>query len=316
MARSSAQPSDRTREQRVAAVRAFNRLYTKEIGLLGEGFLGTSHSLTEGRVIFELAQRKRTEVVELRRQLELDPGYLSRILARFEGAGLIERRRSEADRRRQLVSLTAKGRRAWRELDRRSSAELGELLAGQSEERQRRLVAAMRSIAGILDEGGRDSPRVELRAPGPGDHGWVLERHGALYARERGWGERFESLVAGVVSEFLAGHDPDRERCWIAELDGERAGCVYCTRRSPRVAQLRLLLVEPWARGHGIGGRLVSECLEFARGAGYRRMMLWTNSRLAAARAIYDAAGFDQTSEAPSEVFDADSVGQELWLDL
>lgn len=316
MATSTVQRKARTREQRIAAVRAFNRFYTKRIGLLGEGFLGTPYTLTEGRVIFELAQRRETEVVELRRLLGLDPGYLSRILARFERDGLVKRRRSEADRRRQLVALTAKGRRAWRTLDRRSSAELGELLAGQSEDGQRRLVGAMRTIGGILDPGRSDAGRIELRPPGAGDHGWVLERHGELYAREQGWGERFEALVAGVVSEFLGGHDPERERCWIATLDGERAGCVYCTRRSPRVAQLRLLLVEPWARGHGIGGRLVSECIEFARGAGYRRMMLWTNGRLASARSIYDAIGFEQVSEAPSEVFDSNSVGQELWLEL
>ena len=300
--------------ERVAAVRDFNRFYTKQIGLLGDGLLRTPHSLTEARVIWELAQRGETEVAELRRSLELDAGYVSRILARFEREGLVARKRSEVDRRRQVVRLTRSGQTAFRTLDRRSAEKLGGVLGEHSDAEQRRLLAAMGAIRAIL--GGGIEGRVELRAPGPGDHGWVLERHGELYARERGWGPRFETLVAEVVAGFLAGHDPERERCWIAELDGKRAGSIYCTQRSKRVAQIRLLLVEPWARGHGISGRLVDECLEFARDSGYERIMLWTNSRLESARAIYESAGFEQSSEAASEVFDAGSVGQELWLDL
>ena len=300
---------------RVDAVRAFNRFYTKEIGLLGSGYLGTPYTLAETRVIWELAQRPSTEVTELRRDLDLDPGYLSRILARFERDGLVARERSPQDRRRQLASLTRRGRATFRSFDRRSSAEIGELLDDHTEEEQRRLAEAMGSVRAIL--GDPAAPReVTLRAPEPGDHGWVLERHGSLYAAERGWGEPFQALVAKVVHDFLAGHDPERERMWVADLDGERAGSVYCTRRSPRVAQLRLLLVEPWARGSGAGSKLVDACLDFARAAGYRQMMLWTNSSLTSARRIYDARGFELRSEAPSEVFDADSVGQELWLDL
>ncbi len=304
-------------DDRVSAVRAFNRFYTKRIGLLGDGYLRTRFSLAEARIIYELAQAASHEVVELRRRLELDPGYLSRILARFERRGLVSRSRLAADRRRQVVRLTGRGRAAFRTLDRRSSEELREALAGRSERDQGRLLAAMAAIEAILGEGEReDGAELVIRAPEPGDHGWVIERHGALYAEEHGWGPAFEGLVAAVVAGFASEHDPDREGAWIAELDGERVGSVYCTRRSEEVAQLRLLLVEPWARGRGIGSRLVDDCIEFARAAGYERMMLWTNSSLTSARRIYEAAGFRLTSEEPHGAFDPGTVGQYFWLEL
>jgi DNA-binding MarR family transcriptional regulator/GNAT superfamily N-acetyltransferase len=301
---------------RVGQVRAFNRFYTKRIGLLGDGYLDSPFNLTEARVLYELAQRQRTEVAELRRGLGLDPGYLSRILAGFERRGLITRRRSGSDRRRQLVGLTRRGRGAIRTLDSRSSSELAGLLAEHSDEAQRRLVQSMGSIQSILgappDEG-----RVVLRAPELSDHGWVLESHGQVYREQRDWdAPAFLGLVARVIADSLAEHDPARERAWIAELGGERVGVVYCTRRARQIAQLRLLLVVPWARGAGVGAALVSECVRFARDAGYRQMMLWTNSRLASARRIYEAEGFQLRAEQADEVFGSGSLAQEFWLDL
>lgn len=300
---------------RVEAVRAFNRFYTQKLGLLGRGFLGTDHTLTEARVIWQLAQRNgATEVAELRRELGLDPGYVSRILARFERDDLITRKRSAEDRRRQLVRLTAAGRATFRGFDSRSSEELRELLGEHSASEQRRLVEALGDVRAILRDPA--APRtVTLRDPEPGDNGWVLERHAAVYAAEQGWGEPFEALCGRVVVDFVAGHDPERERCWIAELDGARCGSIYCTKRSKRVAQVRLLLVEPWARGSGAGAALVEACVDFAHHAGYEQIMLWTNSRLSSARRIYESHGFELRSEESSEAFSS-GVGQELWMDL
>jgi GNAT superfamily N-acetyltransferase len=228
---------------------------------------------------------------------------------------LIKRERSNADRRRQLVELTAKGRRIFAGLDRRSSAEIGGVLRDYSDEQQRRLVEAMGSIRRILGEP-LERRRITIREIRPGDHGWVLERHAHLYDDDLGWPPEFEALVARIVADFLAEHDPERERGWVAELDGERAGAVYCVRNSDDVAQLRLLFVEDWARGIGIGGKLVDRCIRFARSRDYQRMVLWTNSSLDSARRIYDAAGFEQTNEEPHPVFPEDTVGQELWLNL
>jgi DNA-binding MarR family transcriptional regulator/GNAT superfamily N-acetyltransferase len=302
-------------DHRVAAVRAFNRFYPLKVGLLSPGYLNSSFSITEARVIHQIATHPGTEVAELRRELGLDAGYLSRILDGFEERGLVRRTRSTADRRRQLVELTAKGRRTFASLDRRSGAEIGAVLGDYSDQQQRRLVEAMGSIRRILGEP-LDRRRIVLREIRPGDHGWVLERHAHLYDDDLGWPPQFEALVAQIVADFLSDHDPGRERGWIAELDGERAGAVYCVRRSDDVAQLRLLFVEDWARGLGVGRRLVDRCIRFARSKGYERMVLWTNSSLESARRIYDAAGFTQTSEAPNEVFPEGTVGQELWLDL
>jgi DNA-binding MarR family transcriptional regulator/ribosomal protein S18 acetylase RimI-like enzyme len=303
------------RDNRVAAVRAFNRFYTRQLGFLQQGYLDSPFSLTEARIIYELANRKETEVVELRTDLELDPGYVSRVLDRFERDGLIARARSSADRRRQVVTLTAKGRTAFRALDRRTRKDLTEMLRGRSEEQQRRLVEAMSGIREILGEP-LEERRFDIRPAGPGDHGWVLERHAHLYDDELGWPPEFEALIARILAEFLTEHDPERERGWIAELDGERAGAVYCVRNQDDVAQLRLLFVESWSRGLGVGSKLVDECLRFARSAGYERMVLWTNSSLESARRIYDAAGFKQTSEEPHPAFPEGTLGQELQLDL
>jgi DNA-binding MarR family transcriptional regulator/GNAT superfamily N-acetyltransferase len=294
---------------RVAAVRAFNRFYTEVIGVLGEGLLDTPYSLTEARVLFELAQEGATEAAALRRRLHLDGGYLSRILGRFEGRGLLVRTRSTVDGRRQVMRLTPQGRAAFALLDQRSAAAVDGLLAGLRDEEQRRLLAAMATIRGVL---GGTSPAAGyvLRALRPGDLGWVVHRHGVLYAEEFGWDETFEALVARIVADYGEQHDALAEHAWIAEVDGESAGCVFCVRRDADTAQLRLLLVEPRARGLGIGARLVEECLRFARRAGYRHIMLWTNDVLAAARRIYERAGFTLVDEEPHHSFGHDLVGQ------
>jgi DNA-binding MarR family transcriptional regulator/GNAT superfamily N-acetyltransferase len=298
--------------QRIDAVRAFNRFYTRLIGVVSEGLLETPYSLTEARVIFELAQRELSEVAVLRRSLDLDAGYLSRILSRFAADGLIRRERSAGDARRQVTGLTDRGRAVFRDLDARSGEQIGRILAGLPEEDQRRLVGAMEAIEGILGEGRRPEMYV-LRPFGPGDFGWVVQRHGALYAAEYGWDVTFEALVARVVADYVEGGSGD---AWIAEVDGEPAGCVFCVPKSERVAQLRLLLVEPSARGMGIGGRLVEECVRFARRNGYDELVLWTNDVLGAARRIYQGAGFELVEEGPHHSFGHDLVEQTWRLKL
>lgn len=299
----------------VAAVRSFNRFYTARIGVLRSGLLDTRHSLTEARVIFELAQQPSLEVVELRRRLDIDAGYLSRILRRFETEGLVTRERSSEDGRRQVIRLTAGGRRAFSTLDRRSAAQTARLLEPLREGDRRRLVGSMDAIRRILD-GREPSGEVRLRAPGPGDHGWIVSRHGAIYAAEYGWDESFEALVGRIVADFVERRDPRRERAWVAEMGGERAGCVLCVAKDPQTAQLRLLLVEPWARGHGVGSRLVDACLKFARRAGYRRIVLWTNDVLVDARRIYERVGFELLEEHEHHSFGHDLVGQHWGRDL
>lgn len=296
-------------EDRVATVRAFNRFYTEAIGVLDEGLLQTPYSLTEARVIFELAQRDATEVTDLRRALAVDAGYLSRILARFQADGLVTRERSAADRRRQVIRLTGAGRAAFDTLDARSADEIRTLLAKLSEEDQRRLVSAMTVIRSLLEPAPRPEAYV-LRPLRPGDLGWVVHRHGVRYADEYGWDDTFEALVARIVADYVDHRDPQRENAWIAEMDGAPAGCVFCTRKDETTAQLRLLLVEPRARGLGVGTRLVEECLRFARWAGYRRITLWTNDVLADARRIYERAGFTLLDEEPHHSFGHDLVGQ------
>lgn len=298
--------------QRIDAVRAFNRFYTRLIGVVGEGLLETPYSLTEARVIFELAQCDLCEVVDLRRSLDLDAGYLSRILSRFAADGLIRRERSAGDARRQVTGLTGRGREVFRDLDARSGEQIGEILAGLPEEDQRRLVGAMDAIEGILGESRRPEMYV-LRPFGPGDFGWVVQRHGALYAAEYGWDLTFEALVARVVADYV---DGGRGDAWIAEVDGEPAGCVFCVPRDEHVAQLRLLLVEPSARGLGIGGRLVEECVRYARQRGYEELVLWTNDVLGAARRIYQRAGFELVDEGPHHSFGQDLVEQTWRLKL
>jgi DNA-binding MarR family transcriptional regulator/N-acetylglutamate synthase-like GNAT family acetyltransferase len=301
-------------DTRVATVRAFNRFYTNAIGVLQERFLHTPYSLAEARVLFELAQAERVEVADLRRTLDMDAGYLSRILGRFDVAGLVERERSAADARRQVVRLTERGREAFAVLDERSAARAFALLGRLDDGAQRRLVSSMDAIRTLLR--GAAASEVVLREPRPGDYGWAIGRHGALYAEEYGWDASVETFIAGIVSGYLASRDPACESAWIAELDGRRAGCVFCVRREERVAQLRLLLVEPWARGAGIGGRLVDECLAFARRAGYERIVLWTNDVLVEARRLYERAGFELVAQAPHHAFGRDLVEQTWALEL
>ena len=295
--------------ERVDALRAFTRFYTNIIGVLQEGLLKTPYSLTEARVIFELAQRPETEVAELRRSLDVDAGYLSRILSRFESDRLIAKDRSPADGRRSVITLTRSGHKVFEMLNQRSAEENQRLMARLSNEDQRRLLDAMRVIRDLL-EGAPRSRAVVLRPSGPGDYGWVVQRHGALYAEEYGWDESFEALVARIVADYVDHRDPRRESAWIAEVDGEPVGCIFCVKKTDKVAQLRLLLVEPRARGAGIGARLVDECMRFARRAGYSEMMLWTNDVLTSARRIYERAGFKLVEEERHHSFGHDLVGQ------
>lgn len=301
-------------QHRVAAVRRFSRFYTRTIGALREGLLHSPFSLTEARVLYELAQRAGVTATELGRELGLDAGYLSRILQRFERDGLLVRASSETDRRQALLSLTDAGRDAFTQLDARSREEVGTVLATLSEPAQVSLVAAMGRIETLLGES-RTAPWL-LRQHRPGDIGWVVARHGALYAEEYGLDARFEALVAQVAGEFLAGHDPARERCWIAEHDGINVGSVFLVRKSDQIAKLRLLIVEPTARGLGIGRRLVAECIGFAREAGYRGITLWTNDVLTAARSIYQQAGFRLVASAPHRDFGPPMVGEDWELSL
>jgi DNA-binding MarR family transcriptional regulator/N-acetylglutamate synthase-like GNAT family acetyltransferase len=297
-------------DRRVGDVRHFNRFWTRQIGVLREGYLESPFSLTEVRVLYELAHREETTAGELGEELGLDAGYLSRILSGFQKHGLIRKRPSEADGRRRLLRLTERGREAFAPLEARSRSEIGAMLGGMSIAGQERLVEAMRAIERLLSF--RPDPAVPylLRPPQPSDMGWVVHRHGVLYAREYGWDERFEALVAGIVAKFIQQYDPRVERCWIAERDGEVVGCVFLVRESEEVAKLRLLLVEPEARGLGIGSRLVEECIRFARQAGYLKITLWTNDVLNSARRIYEAMGFQLVHEKPHRSFGHDLVGQ------
>jgi DNA-binding MarR family transcriptional regulator/GNAT superfamily N-acetyltransferase len=299
----------------VAAVRAFNRFYTRLIGVLGEGVVDSPYSLTEARVMFELAQASESEVVDLRSRLQLDAGYLSRIVARFEADGLVERSRSPEDGRRVVLRLTDDGRAAFKSVDRRSAAEIEALLDRLDGTGRRRLLGAMRTIEGLFTEPEAVGSYV-LRSPEPGDLGWIVERSGARYAAEYGWNDEFEAFVAGTVASYVAGRDPAREAVWIAEVDGERVGCVGCVRDDDETARLRWLLVEPSARGAGIGARLVDECLRFARRSGYRRMTLWTYDVLADARRIYERAGFALDDQRPEHAFGHDLTQQNWSRDL
>jgi DNA-binding MarR family transcriptional regulator len=296
---------------RVDAVRGFNRFYTQKIGVLQEGLLASPFSLTEARVLYELAQRRDPTASALGRDLGLDAGYLSRILARFERERLIERRRSAEDGRQSLLALTAAGRAAFATLDQRSCEETAKLTALPAE-RQARLVTAMRGIERLLGATVAPAPPVALRPHRPGDMGWVVSRHGAVYAEEFGWDESFEALVAEIAAQFIRKFDPARERCWIAEQAGERVGSVLVVRQSAQVAKLRLLLVERRARGTGLGARLVDEAVGFAREAGYRKLALWTQSILVPARRIYEKAGFRLKREEPHRSFGQDLIG-EFW---
>ena len=299
----------------VAAVRRFNRFYTRIVGALDEGHLDSPFSLTEVRVLFELAHRDDPTAAEIVAELGLDPGYLSRTLQRFRRKRLVTRRRSERDGRESHLALTTTGRAAFRQLDRQATARVAALLADLDYDAQRRLVASMQSIARLLgDEMDVSSPAYVLRSPRPGDLGWVVRSHGELYAREYGWDQRFEGLVARIVADFVDGFDPARERCWIAERHDENVGSVFVTGdpTRPGVAKLRLLLVDPSARGLGIGRRLVDECTRFAREAGYHTISLWTNSVLTTARKLYADAGYVKIREEVHDSFGA-PLTAETW---
>lgn len=304
----------------VQEIRAFNRFYTNLIGALDYGrHLYTPYTLTESRVLYELAHNPRTDAADLRGELSLDAGYLSRLLAGFERDGLVERAPSERDPRRQRITLTEQGREAAALLDERSRQAVGTLIDAVPEQERERLSGALRTVRELLSAARGDAvpPEPVLRGPGPGDLGWMVQRHGALYAAEYGWDAGFEGLVARVVADFAQDHDPLLERVWIAELDGRPVGSVMCVRdEAPATARLRLLLVEPEARGHGLGDRLVRTAVDFAREAGYRDMVLWTNDVLTAARRIYERAGFTLVAEEPHRSYGADLIGQDWRLEL
>jgi DNA-binding MarR family transcriptional regulator/GNAT superfamily N-acetyltransferase len=299
---------------RVEELRSFNRFYTGVLGLLRDGLLETPYSLPESRVLFELGSEGSASPSSLASRLNLDLGYVSRLLTRLKDQGLVAAVGATDDRRRQVVSLTREGRVAFELLDAKSSEQVGQLLENLSDDGQERLISCTRTIESLL--GRRPSLAVVLRAPVSGDYGWVVHRHGALYWDEYRWDETFEGLVARIVSDYVEHRDPKREAAWIAEVDGQRMGCVFCMKKEDRLAQLRILLVEPAARGMGIGTRLVDECITFARRAGYEQLMLWTNDVLVDARRIYERAGFRLIEEEAHHSFGHDLVGQNWLLDL
>jgi DNA-binding MarR family transcriptional regulator/N-acetylglutamate synthase-like GNAT family acetyltransferase len=300
----------------IAAVRAFNRFYTQHIGVL-DPYLASDLSLTEVRVLYELAHRDQPTAGELGRDLALDAGYLSRILRRFESRGWLERAPSPADARQSLLRLTDEGHAAFAPLQQKSREEASALLAPLAPRARTRAIEAMETLQELLNPQAPRRPRtVVLRDPGPGDFGWVVQAHGEVYAREYRFTSEFEALVAEIVAKFLRNFDPRHEKGWIAELDGERAGSVFVVRKSATVAQLRLLILTPQARGHGLGGRLTDECIAFARARGYRKLVLWTNAHLEAARAIYAARGFRLTHSEPYPAHGQDLVSETWELKL
>ncbi|MEA2980356.1 MAG: hypothetical protein QOF09_2179 [Alphaproteobacteria bacterium] len=311
MAPSAAHPA-----QHVAAVRRFNRFYTQHLGVLQNGWLDSPFSLTEARVLYEIKQRDRATASDIGRDLGLDAGYLSRILRRFHKSGLIRKDVSPDDARQSLLSITARGRKAFEPLEDRTERQVGEVLGRLAEPEQQHLVAAMRVIETMIASEPKAESRIMLRQPRPGDLGWVVARHAELYAREYGWGENFEGLCAQIVADFASKYDPNRECCWIAEMDGQNVGSVFLVSDSEHVARLRLLLVDPVARGRGLGTRLTAECVRFARQAGYRSITLWTHSVLTAARHVYERAGFCLTSSEKRKSFGQDVVSEHWDLTL
>lgn len=304
-------------KDQVKAVREFNRFYTRQIGALDEGLLASPFTLTQARVLFELGTRDAVTAVEIGEVLGLDAGYLSRIIRDFESQGLLLRTPSREDGRRVSLVLTAQGKKALRVLDKDSREVTTGLLSRLSAPRRQRLVNSMKEVRHALSANGA-AAEVVIRTHRIGDIGWAIERHGQLYADEFGWNAEFEALVATLFAQFATTYDPESERCWIAEVDGERAGCVFVIRnpQEPTTAQLRCLLVDPLARGLGVGRRLVEECIRFAEAAGYARMLLWTNDVLASARSVYQATGFLLASEESHHSFGHDLVGQVWTRDL
>lgn len=303
-------------EQRVGAIRRFNRLYTKRIGVLQDGFLQTPFSLAEARVLYELSRREKLTATEVAAELGLDHGYLSRILRGFGERGLVVKTASPNDRRQSLLSLTVKGRTAFAPLDHGSQKEVAGMIGKLSAADQERVVAAMRTIESLLADTPSPDARYILRPPRSGDMGWIVSRHGALYGEEYGWDERLEALCAEIVATFVRNFDAKRERCWIAERDGENAGSILLVKDTEEVARLRLLLVEPKARGLGIGARLVEECVRFAREVRYKKITLWTHSVLIAARHIYEQNGFKLIDSSKHNEFGKELTGETWDLEL
>jgi DNA-binding MarR family transcriptional regulator/ribosomal protein S18 acetylase RimI-like enzyme len=298
----------------ISAVRAFTRFYTSRLGVLDQHLLKSPFSPSEARVLYELANIENPSAKAIGSELNLDPGYLSRIVQKFEENGLISRKALPSDRRQYQLSLTAKGRQSYSKLDRRSHKEVGEMLANLPESERRRLTGAMATIKRLLEPGG--APAAVLREPRPGDMGWVVQSHGALYASEYGFDASFEALVAEIAAKFLRSFDASRERCWIAEMDGHQVGSIFLVRESDEVAKLRLLLVEPAGRGLGLGRRLVEETIAFARACGYRKITLWTQSILVAARKLYQGAGFVLVKAEPHRSFGQNLIGETWELKL
>ena len=303
-------------EPRIAAVRRFNRFYTQRIGVLQEGWVKSPFSLAEARVLYELMHRDRPTASELAKDLGLDAGYLSRILRGFETRGLIVKATSDRDGRQSLLSITERGRQRFAPVETHTNDEVAAMLGSLPAPAQTRLVESMRTIETVLYGRPAQAALYILRPPRAGDMGWIVSRHGALYAKEYGWDERLEALTAEIVAAFVRNYDAKRERCWIAERDGENAGSVLLVKDSEQVARLRLLIVEPQARGLGIGARLVQECVQFARTAGYRKITLWTHSVLTAARRIYEQAGFELVETWKHSDFGKELVGENWDLKL
>jgi len=297
----------------VQSIRSFNRFYTRQIGVLQKGLLQSPYTLIEVRLLYELAHRDNVTASELSHELGVDAGYLSRILRNFQKRGWISRKTDAVDRRQAHLALTTKGRATLETLEERSNQQVGLMLDELSPDRQHGLVRAMGNIRQILEPDQKSTQPYLLRTHQPGDIGWIVYRHGVLYSKEYRYDERFEALVAEIVAEFVKNFDSRCERCWIAEKNGEQVGSVMLVRKSDRVAKLRLLLVEPSARGSGIGKRLVEECVRFAKQAGYRKILLWTQSELKAARKIYEKSGFHLIKEEPHESWGRADLVAETW---
>jgi DNA-binding MarR family transcriptional regulator/N-acetylglutamate synthase-like GNAT family acetyltransferase len=304
------------RDDQISAVRGFNRFYTSKLGFLDNRLLKSPFSLSEARVLYELANRQNPSAKGIGIELGLDPGYLSRIIQKFDEDGLITRKPVPADRRQNQLNLTAKGRQIYSKLDRSSHVAVADMLATLSDSACTRLIGAMGAIEKLLSSPAVSPTLATLRVPRPGDMGWVVQSHGALYAGEYGFDSSFEALVAEIVAKFLNSFDASRERCWIADIDGAQAGSVFLVRQSDEVAKLRLLLVDPAGRGQGLGQRLVGECISFARACGYRKMTLWTQSVLLAARKIYQQTGFVLTATEPHRSFGQNLIGETWELKL
>jgi len=298
--------------RRVAAVRRFNRFYTQKLGVLQRGWLDTPFSLTEARVLYEIKQRERATASDIVRDLGLDAGYLSRILRRFQKSGLIRKDVSPDDGRQSFLSMTTRGCKTFEPLETRTERQVGTVLGRLTEHEQDHLVSAMRAIETLIASEPKAESEIILRQPRPGDLGWVVARHAELYAREYGWAENFEGLCAQIVADFVSKHDPKCERCWIAEMGGQNVGCVFLVKDTNKVARLRLLLVDPAARGRGLGTRLTKECIQFARQCRYESITLWTHKVLTTARHVYERAGFRLTSSETRRSF-GQNVVSEHW---